>query len=170
VNCTFVGDHRQGPLWPGPSSAVNMRNGRMAGTCLNSICYEFKIGALKIDTNDIWRPHCAAIPAEPAVFCSAQTTGVDPSPIAAGSLFVTGSPNPFKSRLDVSFTLPHAGHVTVEVFAANGRRVAMLANDDMEAGNHSLTWNVGREMPSGMYFYRVRAGAAQSTGKITRFE
>ena len=169
VNCTFVGDHRQGPLWPGPSSAVNMRNGRMAGTCLNSICYDFKLAALKIDTNDIWRPHCAAIPAEPAVFCSAATTGVDP--IASGSLFVvTGSPNPFKSHLDVSFTLPHASHVTVEVFSASGRRVAMLADDDMTAGPHSLTWNVGREMPSGMYFYRVRAGDAQGTGKITRFD
>jgi hypothetical protein len=60
--------------------------------------------------------------------------------------------------------------VTVEVFSASGRRVAMLADDDMTAGQHSLTWNVGREMPSGMYFYRVRAGAAQSTGKITRFD
>jgi len=169
VNCTFVGDHRQGPLWPGPSSAVNFRNGRSQMLCLNSICYDFKLAALKIDTNDIWRPHCANIPVEPTVYCSSATTGVDP--IAAGSLFVvTGAPNPFKSRLDVSFTLPHDGHVTVEVFSASGRRVAMLANDDMTAGKHSLSWNVGREMPSGMYFYRVRAGAAESTGKITRFE
>jgi hypothetical protein len=169
VNCTFIGDHRQGPTWPGPSSAVNMRNGRMTGTCLNSICYDFKLAALKIDTNDIWRPHCASLPVEPAVYCSSATT--DAPPVASGSLFVaTGSPNPFKSRLDVSFALPHAGHVTVEVFSASGRRVAMLADDDMQAGAHSLTWSVGREMPSGMYFYRVRSGAVQTTGKITRFD
>jgi hypothetical protein len=58
----------------------------------------------------------------------------------------------------------------VEVFSASGRRVAMLADDDMPAGPHSLIWSVGREMPSGMYFYRVRSGAAQTTGKITRFD
>ena len=168
LNCTFVGDHRQGPSWPGPSSAVNMRNGRMAGLCENSICFNFKLGALKIDTNDIWRPHCASLPVEPAVYCSSATTDVT---LASGNLLlVNGAPNPFKSHLEVSFTLPHAGHVKVEVFSADGRRVALLADDDMNAGAHALAWNVGREMPSGMYFYRVRSGASESTGKITRFD
>jgi hypothetical protein len=168
LNCTFVGDHRQGPTWPGPSSAVNMRNGRMSGLVENSICYNFKLAALKIDTNDIWRPHCDNIPAEAAVYCGGNSTGV---PVASGSLFVaSGAPNPFRNRLDVSFTLPKSSHVKVEVFAADGRRVAVLADDDMVAGIHSLTWNVGRSMPSGMYFYKVRSGDLQSTGKITRVD
>ncbi len=165
VNCTFVGDHRQGPTWPGPTSAVNMRNGRMAGTCLNSICYEFKLAALKIDTNDIWRPHCANIPAEPATY----TTAVEP--IETGTLFVAnGLPNPFTRRFAVTFALPRAGHVTVEVFAADGRRVQVLANADMAAGQHIVTWNVDRVVPSGMYFYKVRSGALQSTGKVIRVD
>jgi hypothetical protein len=169
VNCTFVGDHRQGPLWPGPSSAVNMRNGRSQMLCENSICYDFKLAALKIDTNDIWRPHCDNIPVEPAVYCAGLATGV--APIQTGNLFVVnGSPNPFRSRLDVSFALPQAGHVTVEVFAADGRRVGVLADEDMAAGQHTVTWNVGRSMPSGMYFYKVRAGETQSTGKVTRVD
>lgn len=168
VNCTFVGDHRQGPQWPGPSSAVNMRNGRMAGTCLNSICYNFKLAALKIDTNDIWRPHCDNIPAEPAVYCN--LLGVDP-PIASGKLFVVeGSPNPFRNHVDVHFALPTAGHVTVEVFSADGRRVDVLANEDMSAGPHTVSWKVGRGLPTGMYFYRVRAGEHEATSKISRMD
>jgi hypothetical protein len=165
VNCTFVGDHRQGPTWPGPSSAVNMRNGRMTGTCLNSICYEFKLAALKIDTNDIWRPHCANMPTEPATY----TTAVDP--IKTGTLFVAnGLPNPFTRRFAVNFALPKAGHVTVEVFAADGRRVEVLANSDMPAGPHTVTWNVERHVPSGMYFYKVRSGELQTSGKVIRVD
>ena len=167
VNCTFVGDHRQGPTWPGPSSAVNMRNGRMAGTCLNSICYMFKLGALKIDTNDIWRPHCDNMPAEPAVYC--YSASVDA--IRSGSLFVVnGRPNPIHSHFDLSFALPRAGHVSVEVFSADGRRVEVLADQDMAAGPHVVTWDVARSLPSGMYFYKVRAGALQSTGKVIRVD
>jgi hypothetical protein len=165
VNCTFVGDHRQGPTWPGPTSAVNMRNGRMAGTCLNSICYEFKLAALKIDTNDIWRPHCASIPAEPAVYCN--IAGVD-KPVTSGSvLLVKGWPNPFQGHLNVDFTLPQSGHVHVEMFSADGRRVGVLADEDMVAGAHSLVWHAASNLPAGMYFYRVRVGAKESAGKVT---
>jgi hypothetical protein len=165
VNCTFVGDHRQGPLWPGPTSGVNMRNGRMAGTCLNSIEYKFKLAALKIDTNDIWRPHCENMPVEPASY----TLSVDP--IKTGSMFVAnGRPNPFSRRFAVSFALPKAGHVTVEVFSADGRRVQVLADQDMVAGQHSVTWNVDRSVRTGMYFYKVRSGGLQSTGKFIRVD
>jgi hypothetical protein len=146
-----------------------MRNGRSHMQCLNSICYDFKLAALKIDTNDIWRPHCDNIPAEPTVYCAGLSTGV--TPIQSGHLFVVnGSPNPFRGHFDVSFVLPQAGHVTVEVFAADGRRVGVLADEDMAAGQHVVTWNVGRSMPSGMYFYKVRSGEAQSTGKVTRVD
>jgi hypothetical protein len=168
VNCTFVGDHRQGPTWPGPSSAVNMRNGRMAGTCLNSICYMFKLAALKIDTNDIWRQHCLAIPAEPAVYCS--FAGVE-HPVASGVLMVVkGWPNPFQRNLNVSFSLPQSGHVTVEMFAADGRRVGVLANEDMASGPHTFVWNVADGTPAGMYFYRVRSTRGEVTGKISRVD
>jgi hypothetical protein len=38
----------------------------------------------------------------------------------------------------------------------------------MGPGEHTLTWKVGREVPGGMYFYRVFAGEMSSAGKITR--
>jgi hypothetical protein len=166
VNCTWIGDHRQGPTWPGPSSAVNLRNGT-AGGCMNSICYDFKTGALKVDVNETWRAHCLAIPTEPAVYCG-NTAGV---PIATGSMFVAYSlPNPFHSHVNFSFTLPKADHVTVQVFSADGRRIGTLIDSDLEAGPHSVTWNVGKQVPNGMYFYKVLAGGAQSTGKVIHID
>ncbi len=170
VNCTFVGDHRQGPTWPGPSSAVNMRNGRMAGLCENSICFDFKTAALKIDVNDTWNQHCLNLPSDGVPYCPA-VTGVGDPPLATGNLFVVrNAPNPFHSQLALSFALPQSGHVVVEVFSASGQLVKTVADGEMSAGPHTLTWNVDGGTPSGMYFYRVRAGGAQSFGKVTRID
>jgi hypothetical protein len=166
-NCTFIGDHRQGPTWPGPSSAVNMRNGT-AGVCVNSICYMFKTGALKVDVDETWRAHCAAIPAVPASYCSGTA---DVAPLATGNLFVVrNSPNPFRSHVNLSFSLPRAGHVAVEVFSATGQLVSTVADGEMAAGPHTLTWTVDRATPTGMYFYRVRTADGQSSGKVVRVD
>jgi hypothetical protein len=162
VNCTFVGDKRSGPTWPGPTSAVNMRNGTHE-TCINSICFNFKTAALKVDVNETWRQHCSNMPANGVVYCDANV-GV---PVQVGNLFVVrNAPNPFRSNMRISFELPQAGHVVVEVFSADGRRIATLADDDMAAGPHAVHWSVGKQTPSGMYFYRVRAGASASSGKM----
>jgi hypothetical protein len=167
ANCTWVGDHRQGPLWPGPTSAVNLRNGT-AGGCINSICFNFKTAALKIDVDETWRAHCLAIPAEPAVFCGGAVGSV---PVATGRLFVVrNAPNPFRNHLDVSFNLESSAHVVVEIFGADGRRVQVLANDDMAAGPHQLTWTIDKTIPSGIYFYKVRADESVSTGKLIRVD
>jgi hypothetical protein len=143
-----------------------MRNGT-AGLAINSICYFFKTAALKIDVDETWRAHCVAIPAEPAAFCSG-TAGV---PLQTGRLFVvSGAPNPFRTHMDISFSLPKAGNVVVEVFGADGRRVQVLQNGEMAAGPHTVTWNVDRATPSGMYFYRVRSNAGASSGKVIRVD
>jgi hypothetical protein len=166
ANFTLVGDHRSGPAFPGPSSAVNLRNGT-AGTVLNSVLYFFKLAGLKVDVDETWRAHCAAIPTGPAVFCD----GTVSAPIATGGVFVvSGAPNPFRQSANIDFTLPQAGHVNVEIYGADGRRVQTLVDGDLPAGPHSVPWHVGRTTPSGMYFYRVLAGAAQAGGKLVHVD
>ena len=46
----------------------------MDGTVLNSIVTNFKTWGVKIDDDVTWDAHCAAIPAPPALFCSANST------------------------------------------------------------------------------------------------
>ena len=58
----------------------------------------------------------------------------------------------------------------VEIFSASGRLVATLADGLMAAGDHTLNWNVTRDTPSGVYFYKVIAGGAESTGKLVRVD
>lgn len=159
ANCTFVGDKRVGASFPGPTSGVNWRRGA-TGSFLNGIISSFKTAALKIDDNATWAHHCACLPGSSLVL---------DVPIASGSAFVArGTPNPFVGRVSITFALPQAGPVSVEVYAADGSRVQTLADGDLAAGPHTITWAVDRALPSGMYFYKVLAGGRQATGKITR--
>jgi hypothetical protein len=165
-NMTMIGDKRAGAAFPGPTAGVNFRRGT-EGTILNTIIYDFKTGALKIDDDATFQAHCASPPVVPAVYCP---DALD-VPIARGSLFVVRSaPNPFRNQLALSFSLPQAGHVRVQIFAIDGRLVRTLADGELAAGPHSLIWNVERGTPPGMYFYKVRASGDQSTGKVTRID
>ena len=68
------------------------------------------------------------------------------------------------------FSLPEAGQVSVEVYAADGRHVSTVAKGLMAAGPHTVQWALDRGTPSGVYFYKVLAGNYESTGKITRVD
>lgn len=166
ANATFVGDKRAGPTFPGPVAGINWRRAT-AGKFLNGIIYNYKTAAVKIDDDVTWSAHCASLPAGPPVVCSA-TTDV---PVTSGTVFVSrGGPNPFRSQVEFSFLLPRSGDVRIDVYSAAGQRVASVATGRLEAGPHALKWNVNRETPSGVYFYKVRASGSESTGKIVRVE
>ena len=175
-NGTFIGDRsRSGPTYPGSTFGINLRRGT-AGVVMNSITANFKTWNLKIDDDVTWKYHCRAVGAisgagplfKPVVFCSALVGGV---PIDEGSAFVSRSaPSPFRNRLTIHFALPEAGHVRVDVFATDGRLVSTLADDEMSAGPHTVTWQIGKETPSGVYFYKVRANGHQSSGKAVRVD
>ena len=167
-NFTMIGDQsRSGGAFPGSVFGVNLRRAT-AGTVLNSIVTNFKTWGVKIDDDVTWDAHCAAIPAPPALFCSAATTGV---PVGAGRVLVAnGAPNPFRTRVSFRFTLAAAGRVTVQVFSAAGRLVDTLADGEMSAGDHSIAWKGAGEKPSGVYFYKVFANGMQGTGKVVRVD
>ncbi len=74
-------------------------------------------------------------------------------------------PNPFNPTTTISFALPEAGDVLVEVFDVTGRRMATLVNGEYAAGTHTVEWNA-HQAPSGVYFYAVRAGDFQATRRM----
>ncbi len=71
----------------------------------------------------------------------------------------------------INYQLPKAGSMTLSVFDASGRLVRMLASTEASAGNHTLSWNrtddVGRHVPTGVYFVRLDNGAGTRTAKVT---
>ena len=81
------------------------------------------------------------------------------------------SPNPFGPVTSIRFDLAKPAHVRLVVYDISGRLVRTLADARAEAGSHSVAWNGrderGREMPSGLYFYRLVADTAVETRPMT---
>jgi len=75
-------------------------------------------------------------------------------------------PNPFNPSTSIPFTLGADCRVVLTVYDITGAKVADLADDVFSAGRHEAIWNAAR-FPSGVYFYRLKAGAFEDTGKMT---
>jgi len=73
---------------------------------------------------------------------------------------LTGNyPNPFNPTTTIAFDLARTGHVTLDIYNIKGQKVRSLANNVMEAGQHTVVWNgaddAGHSVSSGVYFYRM---------------
>ncbi|MEE4312537.1 MAG: T9SS type A sorting domain-containing protein [candidate division KSB1 bacterium] len=74
-------------------------------------------------------------------------------------------PNPFNPETKISFQIPHSGYVRVDVLNVLGERVQIVADGYYGAGQHILTID-GKNLPSGMYIYRLRSGRFTSMKKM----
>ena len=74
-------------------------------------------------------------------------------------------PNPFNPQTTISFALPEAAVVGINIYDINGRLISKLVNDKYQAGIHQIIFD-GRNLASGVYFVR---SIMQSPGKQTTF-
>ena len=74
-------------------------------------------------------------------------------------------PNPFNPLTTISFALPHRSHVTLTVFDGLGRRAALLADGQMDAGYHEVKFDAST-LSSGVYFYQLSANPTSGSGKL----
>jgi hypothetical protein len=74
-------------------------------------------------------------------------------------------PNPFNPTTTIQFGVEGPGLVSLKVYDVLGREVATLVNERKAAGKYSVTWNAS-SMASGVYFYRLEAGASVATRKL----
>jgi len=79
-------------------------------------------------------------------------------------------PNPFNPSTQIEFYLPNNAPVTLEIFNILGQRVATLVDERLTHGEHVVTWNGtsenGREVATGIYFYRLKAGEYLETKRM----
>ncbi|HTY01416.1 MAG TPA: T9SS type A sorting domain-containing protein, partial [Bacteroidota bacterium] len=74
-------------------------------------------------------------------------------------------PNPFNPSTTIRYGLPRRSHVLLTVYSTLSQKVAELANGDMDAGYHEVRFD-GRNLASGIYFYRLQAGEFIQTRKL----
>ncbi len=73
--------------------------------------------------------------------------------------------NPFNPSTIIKYALPHDGHVMLSVYNASGQRVSVLENREQQAGHYAVTCNA-TNMPSGLYFYTLKADGKSETSKM----
>jgi endonuclease I len=97
------------------------------------------------------------------------TTGVDDESLPAFRLH-RNLPNPFNPATTIVFELPREGTVKVGVYDVSGRLVKVLADGEYPDGEHKVLWNGrdtdGREVASGVYFYKMRSEGFEAARKM----
>jgi len=68
-------------------------------------------------------------------------------------------PNPFNPSTKISFYLPKQCFVTLKVYDILGKQVALLVNEEKQAGSYTVDFNTSviRNLSSGVYFYSIKA-------------
>ncbi|MCX6150555.1 MAG: Type 1 glutamine amidotransferase-like domain-containing protein [Ignavibacteriales bacterium] len=74
-------------------------------------------------------------------------------------------PNPFNNSTKISYTLPTDSKVLIELFNLLGERIYILRNQYDAAGFHTLDFD-GKELSSGVYFYKLTAGSFSQIKKM----
>ncbi len=74
-------------------------------------------------------------------------------------------PNPFNPSTKIQFWISDFGFVNLKVYDILGKEIATLVNEEKQAGNYSVEFNAA-ELPSGVYFYQLKADSFVETRKM----
>ena len=84
-------------------------------------------------------------------------------------------PNPFNPSTTIKYSIPlyekgQTSNVKLNIYDILGRIVVTLVNQNQKPGNYEITWNglsaTGRQIPSGVYFYRLTVGKFTQVKKM----
>ena len=79
-------------------------------------------------------------------------------------------PNPFNPVTTIRYELASPGVVSLRIYDILGREVRALVNDQQGTGSYSVVWDgrdtIGRQVASGTYIARLRAGSKVAMVKM----
>lgn len=83
---------------------------------------------------------------------------------------LTNYPNPFNPETNIEFTIKEATEAALSIYNIKGQLVKTLHSGLIKAGRHKLIWdgndNNGREVSSGVYFYRLTTDEHDTANKM----
>jgi len=118
-------------------------------------------------TNEAWH--------NPSYFGTAELvgvggrTGVAPSPganMVKSFRLAQNYPNPFNPTTSIDYSINSKGMVNLTVYNLLGHEVATLVNEVKSLGNYTVLFDASN-LPSGIYFYQLKAGSEVTTQKMT---
>ena len=92
------------------------------------------------------------------------------TPQAQFALF-ENTPDPFSRTTSIRYQIPAPTHTSLRVYDRTGRLIRTLMEEHKETGYYRAEWDgmdeANRPVPSGIYFYRLRAGKFTDAKKMT---
>ncbi len=74
-------------------------------------------------------------------------------------------PNPFNPTTTISYTLKESAYVKLTVYDRLGREVKVLVDENKNPGTYTIEFNAS-DLPSGIYFYRIKANDRTEVKKM----
>jgi hypothetical protein len=78
-------------------------------------------------------------------------------------------PNPFNPATWITFDLPEATHVALRIYDVSGSTVRTLVDRRLAGTIYRFEWDGrddnGRELGSGVYYYRLEAGGTSTSSR-----
>jgi hypothetical protein len=96
---------------------------------------------------------------------AASATSMENASTPKRFALVGNYPNPFNPETTIRYELPEDVHVQLEVYDMLGRRVALLVDELQRSGSHAARFN-GADLASGVYLYRLQAGAFEKVSQM----
>jgi len=80
-------------------------------------------------------------------------------------------PNPFNPSTKINYSIPVNSFVQLKIYDLLGREVAILVNEEKQAGVYEVEFNSqqttdNKQLPSGVYYYQLKAGEFIQTRKM----
>jgi flagellar hook assembly protein FlgD len=91
-------------------------------------------------------------------------------PEAFSNMMFQNFPNPFNPSTTIEYSVSEESPVEIAVFNVGGEKVTTLLNETKSPGRYKVVWDgtddAGREVSSGVYFYRLTIADYHSTKKM----
>jgi len=92
------------------------------------------------------------------------------SEVPSSYLLKQNYPNPFNPTTTLRYALKEDVRVSLKVYNLLGQEVRNLVNEHQTAGFKNVLWdgknNQGKQVPSGVYIYRLEAGSFKMSKKM----
>ncbi|MCB0299353.1 MAG: T9SS type A sorting domain-containing protein, partial [Calditrichaeota bacterium] len=106
----------------------------------------------------------------PTVTKLGKSTGDIAAAIPGSYELAQNYPNPFNPTTTISYQLPENSAVKLQIYNTLGQIVATLVSGNQQAGSYTVSWDgtsqSGEKVASGVYVYRLQAGAFSQTRKM----
>ncbi len=93
------------------------------------------------------------------------STGLNEQSIKGQESIISAFPNPAGNTSTIQYKVAKTGNVGMRVFDVNGKEIAVLVNENKQAGAYEANFN-SRELPNGLYFIQVTTSDCQQTIKM----